>query len=92
MPPKKPAVFSSRKPSLVAVAQPEAPKVALDSFVADGPGEKAPTKLVTRATGPDKKLTVLYMPPELHKRLAVRCAEQGTTLSAFVAEAVGRAL
>lgn len=48
--------------------------------------------VIHRAGGRDVKRSVLYLPPELHKRLAVRCAELGETLSDFVAEAVDRAL
>jgi len=61
---------------------------------------RAPTKphapkksaRIVRADGRAVKRSVLYLPPELHKRLAVRCAELETTLSDFVADAVTKAL
>lgn len=53
---------------------------------------RKPQNVIHRAGGRDVKRSVLYLPPELHKRLAVRCAELGETLSDFVAEAVSRAL
>ena len=50
---------------------------------ADGPG------MVKRAGGRVRRRRTVYLPPELDRRLTMRCASEGLEASEVVAEALG---
>lgn len=70
---------------------PERPAVKAPERPSDKP---SPTRsaMVTRSDGRELRRMTIYLPADLAKRLAVRCAELDADLSAVIAEAVAKHL
>lgn len=78
----------------VEIRKPPAPKPAnVEAFVRDG-SSSAPRRaaVMTRASGATVRRTVVYLPLDVARQVAVRCALEDVDVSAFVAEAVVRRL
>jgi hypothetical protein len=99
--PKKPIVTMRKPPAVPAAADsfvaaaevPERPAVKA-SKPAKGRAAPPPTRsaMVTRSDGRELRRMTIYLPADLAKRLAVRCAELDADLSAVIAEAVAKHL
>lgn len=82
----KPKIQIRKPPAAKPVASPEA-------FVRAG-ASNSPRRaaVMTRASGATVRRTVVYLPLEVAKQVAVRCALDDVDVSAFVAEAVEQRL
>lgn len=96
---RKPPAVPAAADSFVAAAEvpsvkvPERPAVKA-SKPAKGKAAPPPTRsaVVTRSDGRELRRMTIYLPADLAKRLAVRCAELDADLSAVIAEAVAKHL
>jgi len=86
-------VAAAEVPNAPSVKAPERPAVKA-SKPAKGKAAPPPTRsaVVTRTDGRELRRMTVYLPADLAKRLAVRCAELDADLSAVIAEAVTKHL